>query len=227
MINTDILEHGLGRVAVTDLRDHQYKVSLPKKATDIPYKFYPTGPILDQDQTSQCVIYSGEQFLRTGPISNKKLPDRYTTYKACQAIDEFPFDGDDDGTSVRALFKLYQNFGYITEYNWAFSANTIVEYVLQESPMVLGTIWTDSMFNVDKYGFIHVDGNVVGGHAYMIKGVNREYKCPDGSTGAIRICNSWGTTWGYHGLAWMSIKDLDILMKEDGEAAVAKEILKQ
>src|SRR5687767_5501565 len=112
MTDVSILKHGLGRVPVTDLKDHQYKVALPRKATDIPYKFYPTGPILDQEMTSQCVVYSGEQFLRTGPISNKRLPDKYSTYKRCQTLDEFPFDGDDDGTSVRALFKVYQELGY-------------------------------------------------------------------------------------------------------------------
>jgi C1A family cysteine protease len=38
------------------------------------------------------------------------------------------------------------------------------------------------------------------------------------------MVNSWGPGWGQNGRAWITFKDLDRLIKAEGEAAVAMEM---
>jgi C1A family cysteine protease len=84
------------------------------------------------------------------------------------------------------------------------------------------------MFEPDSKGFIDClkAPTQVGGHAYLGVGINTRLRCPDGTKGAIRILNSWGSGWGQDGRAWIPLSQFDMLLKEDGEAACAKEILK-
>jgi C1A family cysteine protease len=95
---------------------------------------------------------------------------------------------------------------------------------LTKGPVVVGTNWYDRMFKPEK-GFIRVGGQVAGGHAWLLLGADRSKKCPDGTMGACRMINSWGRGWGESGRAWISFNDLDKLIKADGEAATAKELL--
>ncbi len=45
----------------------------------------------------------------------------------------------------------------------------------------------------------------IGGHFTVIDAYDSTRKCLDGTTGAVRVRNSWGTSWGANGLAWVSI----------------------
>jgi hypothetical protein len=130
-----------------------------------------------------------------------------------------------EGTSVRAAFKYLAEVGYVSTYEWAYDVETCANWILTVGPMVFGTTWFSAMFDVAENGFITVAGDVVGGHAYFIRGCNRDKRCPDGSRGAFRILNSWGD-WGQGGQAWLSFVDATKLLREDGEAVTAREILK-
>lgn len=210
-----------------DPKDFEYLVRRKAVSPTKRMAFYPTGPILDQGSFPHCVAFSTVQLLRTGPVFNRYDIPPVDLYNRCQLIDEWPGE-DYDGTSVRAAMKILQEDGYISEYNWAFDVGTVINYVLTTGPMIVGTYWYDDMFFVNN-GFIKVGGFAVGGHAYLIKGVNLDYPCPDGTIGAFRIINSWGNEWGngpHGGLAWISIADMARLIKEDGEASTIKEITK-
>jgi hypothetical protein len=204
---------------------------IPRKAVSpsVRMKFYPTGPILDQGSTPQCVAYSTVQLLRTGPVSNKFTDDPSVLYHKCQLVDEW--DGEDyDGTSVHAAMKVLKSEGYVSEYRWAYDIGTAINHLLTTGPVLVGTNWYSDMFYPDvKTGFLKVSGFVAGGHAWLWKGVNLDYPCPDGSKGAIRMVQSWGNNWGngpVRGLAWLSISDAARLIAEDGEVATVTEVLK-
>ncbi len=165
--------------------------------------------------------------MRSSPVKNLPFKSAFDLYKECQDHDVW-FGNDYDGTSVRALFKVLKMRDYVSEYLWAFNIETIIAHVLTGQPMVLGTVWDQNMFYPFEFGkkkdiFIKRGRRVAGGHAYFLKGINLDMPCPDGSIGAARIMNSWGQ-WGDKGKVWISLNHLDSLIKDFGEACLAKEL---
>lgn len=218
---------GLGRLPSRDERDQNYL--LPKRreaAKPITHRTWYSKGVLDQGGTSQCVAYSGIKYLTSAPIMNKPL-DPFTLYKDCQRNDEWPGE-DYDGTSVRALFKVFKQMGIVSEYRWAFDFETVVNHVLTTGPVVMGTLWDASLSNPDRFGYIAPGPGIEredAGHAWTVIGANRLRRNPDGTKGALRMIQSWGDSWGPHkGRAWITFQDLDKLIKLDGEACVATEV---
>lgn len=222
---------GFGRVIAIDHRDRNFMMQAPQLSLDASAKrrqHWLTGKVLDQGATSMCVAYSGQQFLTANPVRNKPWADVAALYEECQRNDEWPGE-DYDGTSVRALFKVLHRAGFIQSYSWAFDVKTVISFVLNVGPVVFGTNWYERMFQTDCFGFVRVGGAIAGGHAYLIKGVDLDRCCPDGTRGALRLINSWGKEWGDQsakstgGHAWLSFRDADRLIKEWGEACTAIE----
>jgi C1A family cysteine protease len=227
-MSIDIIENNLqlplGRLPSVDFRDRQFLLSPPpSSAIERRNRHWITGQVLDQGYTSQCVAYSGAQYLITNPIKNKWTGTIEQLYEQCQDVDEWP-GTDYDGTSVRALFKVFKAKGFVSTYQWAFDVNTVVRHILTTGPVVFGTNWYLGMFDADDEGFIYPTGPTVGGHAYMVKGVNLDKKCTDGTTGAFRIINSWGRSWAQDGKCWMSFPTAARLISEWGEAATSTEL---
>jgi hypothetical protein len=224
------MQHRLGRLQHTDVRDACYLLPHPVKLPSTTKKTWADGgKAWDQGQTSECVAYSSNRFLIASPVRQHVWPAGIDAFYAeCQKVDPWR-DEPHDGTTVRAAFKVLQAAGYVSEYRWAFDVPTIVNQLLTVGPVVAGSDWTSSMFDVDAHGFVHVsatgtDYDVAGGHAYLLSGVDRKKKCPDGSVGAFQITNSWGPSWAVNGQAWISLVDFGILMNHEGEAAVAVEV---
>lgn len=212
---------GGGRLHAKDPRDERFL--LPKKAAQeikrTSRHWYVPDP-MDQGSTSQCVGYSTHMMLRAGPIlNNQGIPSPKEIYDAAQKIDEWPGEAY-EGTSVRAGLKVLASKGYISSYYWAFSADPLVQHILNVSVAVIGINWYRDMSFPDRNGFVRPGGPIVGGHAILISGVNLKTETPWGDAGVISLVNSWGKDFGVNGRIRMSIKDLDRLIKEDGEAAV-------
>lgn len=213
---------GLGRLYAYNESDKRFL--LPRRQmTGRTFRSWLTpGPVLDQGATPRCVAYAGGKYLLAHPIVNQ-LPDVAAIYHDCQENDEW--DGVDyDGTSVRALMKVFQSRGLITRYEWAFDAQTLLYHLMESGPIVMGTAWHMDMFTPDAKGYIYPTGQLVGGHAYLLVCANTRRKNPDGSTGAVRILNSWGRGWAQNGRAWLRIDDLPQLLEHWGEAAMATEV---
>jgi C1A family cysteine protease len=215
---------GMGRLLAKDKRDLDHLVSKPIAKRTYRNWMSP-GPVLDQGGTSECVAYSGLQFLTSHRVVNKHPTTPNKLYKACQRLDEWPGENY-DGTSVRALMKWFKLNNFITEYKWAFDLDTVINHVLEVGPVVMGTTWTWDMMNTDKHGYVQATDENAGGHAWLLPCVNKNRSNPDRTTGAGRILNSWGPGWGEKGRAWITFNDLGRLIEDDGEAAIAVELKK-
>lgn len=212
------MSYSLGRLPAADPRDHRYLLAdiLPEPRTT--KRLYWSGWFGDQGETSSCVGFAWAAWLAAAPTTH---PERdwqqyaFDAYRLAQTLDEW--DGEDyDGTSVRAGAKALQQGGYVGEYRWAFTARDVVHAVLEVGPVVVGTVWTESMF-YPVGGKMRVEGPIVGGHAYLVDGANSQ-------TGVVQIKSSWGKGWGRSGRALLTIADLGRLMAMDGEAVLAAEL---
>jgi C1A family cysteine protease len=69
--------------------------------------------------------------------------------------------------------------------------------------LMIGTNWAQSWFNPDENGVLPVPDSVAGGHAISVVGYNDTIKCPDGSTGCVKIANNWSQSWGLNGYCYL------------------------
>jgi hypothetical protein len=174
----------------------------------------------DQGDTPHCVGYSWAHWFEDGPVLHIGRPPKIKPnkiYENAQRLDEWAGE-DYEGTSVRGGVKYLKSVGAVRSYYWAFDINTIAQYILNYGPVVVGTDWTDGMFEPDKTGLIRASGSIAGGHAYVLNGV-------DTRTKRFRIKNSWGRSWGVQGHAFIRFSDMATLIARQGEACVAKENL--
>lgn len=183
---------------------------------------------LDQGLTGTCVGHAWRNFLRCAPIRTEKGgPSAFDIYRSAVLKDSWAGndnesqlpDGDpglDFGTSVRAGAEAVTSFGHLKSYVWAFSLQPTVEWVLTQGPVVLGTNWYSSLSRPDAEGIARITASatVVGGHAYLLRGV-------DTRRALARCCNSWGDGWGKSGEFFLPFQDLERLILEDGEACSA------
>jgi hypothetical protein len=172
----------------------------------------------NQGNTPQCVGYAWAHWIDDGPIIHPgphPIIAPQTIYTEAQKIDEWPGENY-DGTSVRAAAKYLKSINKISSYLWAFDINTLINTVMNIGPVVVGTDWYYNMFYPNK-GIIKATGFIVGGHAYVINGV-------DTKTKFFRIKNSWGQEWGDKGHAFISFGDMQKLMNKRGEICLAVEV---
>jgi hypothetical protein len=173
----------------------------------------------DQRNTPQCVGYSWAHWLEDGPVQQSGIPPiikPIDIYKNAQKLDEW-YGENYDGTSVRGAVKYLKNIGKVKSYYWAFDLQTLIDTVMKLGPVVVGTNWYNGMFYPNGNGLIKIGGSLVGGHAYVINGVNTKTK-------QFRIKNSWGKAWGKGGHAFISFNDMTRLIREQGEICLATEI---
>jgi len=222
------LGKGKGRIMSFDPRDQNFRMRALVKDIEptVNRRFWKTGPVLDQGETQQCVAYTGEQFLMTYPVVNKPYKTEQELYHLCQLNDEWKGEEPDYyGTSTRALMKVLKAAGLIESYLWAYSADTVRRWLLMRGPVIIGINWYSGMDMPDGFGFIYPTGKPEGGHETMLRGWDDTVMCPRHRTlGAGRILNSWGDSWADHGRAWICAKDLDGLIKNNGEAVTVIEV---
>ncbi len=224
------MTHGLGRRPAPDPRDRNYPMrALVPFTFDVPFRYwYAHGWWGDQGETSQCVGYAWAHWLEDGPAPHRDVPAPIRSpefiYQGAQMIDEWPGEGY-DGTSVRAGAKVLQVEGLISSYLWAFDVGTVIDAVMTTGPVVVGTNWYRGMFepvwkrasNTVMKATLEISGSVAGGHAYVLDGYNV-------GTELFRMKNSWGREWGDNGFAYISAADMERLINEEGEAALAVEV---
>jgi hypothetical protein len=234
----------LGRMFIPDVRDNKYLIKNnfnliktrinSKKVVKTPSrKPQPTPspspqPMLrfwnsdgwwgNQGNKPYCVGYSWAHWIEDGPVEHKGIAPIVSPeliYSQAQKLDAWPGENY-DGTSVRAGAKFLKDQNMIQSYYWAFDVDTLIKAVFELGPVVVGTYWYRGMFRPDKNGIIRPTGGIIGGHAYVINGVDKNKKL-------FRIKNSWGKTWGKQGHAFISFNDMKKLINQNGEICIAIE----
>jgi hypothetical protein len=166
-------------------------------------------------------------------------------YWDAQKIDPWPggsYPGADpyyEGTSILAGVQVAQSLGYFAEYRWAFGIEDLVLGLANEGPALLGVTWHESMYWPDYDHFIRPSGRVVGGHAIVARGVHIEYEevfakgaslwrwlvrsepsfvDVDFDRSYVTLRNSWGPSYGDRGDCYITLRNLDRLLRDNGEA---------
>lgn len=216
---------GLGRIARVDPRNANYPLPKQRVPAGVRARQWNVPSVLDQGSTPQCVAYTGYQWLRAGPICNRKLAFQPADlYHWAQEQDEWPGESY-DGTSGLGMMKALQAQKFITEYRWAFDVDTIFSWILTSGPVCFGSNWHRQMFMPTNDGWLLAEGDNDGGHEYLLAGAHLDKKSPhDGSVGAVRMINSWGSGWGQKGRAWISRATLASLLADSGDCCTATEL---
>lgn len=215
-----------GRLENPDPRDKLFSMSHVASAAtpELRQKYWwADGWWGNQGTTSHCVAYSWLHLLEDGPVvqdsvsmrRRKPLIEPIMLYRESQLRDPWPSENY-NGTSIRAAAKVLKDLGAIKEYRWATSITEVVNTILTVGPMVVGTKWYSHMNNPDHLGRVRPSGSSVGGHAYVLNGVNVD-------SGMLRIKNSWGTGWGKRGYAFIHVDEFEKLLVDGGDACIAFE----
>lgn len=113
----------------------------------------------------------------------------------------------------------FAKFFKIKSYNRCWSVDSILQQLSTKNPVVFGIqVYSDMVTN--KTGEVTGNGNYLGGHAVCAVGYDNNHKNSNGTLGAVRFVNSWGSTWGDNGYGWISYNILRRDMLEAWSIAI-------
>ncbi len=171
---------------------------------------------LDQGQTGHCVGFGWSGWVDSAPVEGAyQNADGHALYYECKVIDGEP--NAENGSTVRSGALALRNRGRLSAFAFATTTAQIDDWINAHGPVVVGTTWTNDMFNPDSKGYVKPTGAAAGGHCYvMLEKVDAE--------DAYVFQNSWGASWGQNGRFKMKRSDFGSLLADQGEACVAAEL---
>lgn len=137
-------------------------------------------------------------------------------YSAATDLDGFhgsypPEDTGSDGLSVAKVLK--DQWSVIAGYEHAFGIDQALQ-ALQYRPAIVGTIWTEAMFEPNRSdGTVRPRGADAGGHEYVMDSY-------DAGRHLVGFTNSWGPDWGRGGRFFMAAEDFADLLARQGDVTV-------
>lgn len=214
----------LGRIINHDprSRDYEYARTITTlKAVD----WDDNAPISDQGQVGACVgftcldlvnnhVFAGNRKAATGStalLPNAKGLDFYHQATVKDGIAGV-YPPSDTGSSGLGGAKGLKAEHFITSYTHTFSMTAFLA-ALQHQPVMVGTEWTQGMFDPDKTGLIRPTGAVQGGHEYGAFGY-------DPATQLILFRNHWGQGWSINGRFYMHAADFAKLLANQGDVII-------
>jgi hypothetical protein len=222
--------HPLGRHVEHDPRSLQFAHGVLPKTAIKSVDWTRRAPIFDQGNLGSCTgnaatgLLCTDSAARTGltsvTVDGHVLPVdedlAVQVYKLATTLDDVrgTYPPDDTGSSGLGAAKALKKLGLATAYKHAFSLAAL-KSALQSGPVMVGTVWLNSMFDPTSAGNITVDRNseVAGGHEYVISAY-------DAGADQFRIDNSWSESWGIRGSAWITATDLQWLLSQQGDVTV-------
>ena len=222
----------LGRHVEHDPRSLQFAHGVLPKTAIKSVDWTRRVPIFDQGSLGSCTGNAAAGLLGTDSAGRTGLttalldgdPTAWPVdeelavevYKLATTLDNVTgtYPPDDTGSSGLGAAKALRKLGLATGYKHAFSLDAL-KSALQNGPVMVGTVWLESMFDVSANGHVNVDrtSQVAGGHEYVISAY-------DTSTRLFRMDNSWGESWGARGSAWLTEADMQWLLSQQGDVTV-------
>jgi hypothetical protein len=212
----------LGRLIQFDERSRQFSIRATlTTAQQFPRSYtWGIGPatglphLLDQGQEGSCTGFSvtHEAAARPKPVQNLNEGIARSVYLRAKELDDWPGSAY-EGSSVLGAMKAGQERGWYSEYRWAFGTDDALLAIGHRGPGILGTWWYEDMMDTDAKGFIHAQGQILGGHAILVNGVSVKGRY-------VKLVNSWSEDWGVKGTCKLSFEDFDRLLHEDGEFSI-------
>jgi hypothetical protein len=189
-------------------------------------------PIFDQGDLGACTGMAGLGILGHGPYwaalqAATELRDpthagpfplneggALALYSANTQID--PYQGayppDDTGSDGLSAAKSLMAAGVVPGFEWAFGTDEALT-ALASFPLLVGTLWAESMFEVNRSGLMRVEGAIVGGHEWIVD----EYVPSREWVGGV---SSWGQGFGVDGRFYLTVEDFARLLEHDGDVIV-------
>jgi len=166
---------------------------------------------LDQGVEGSCTGHAVAHELAAKPIQALVSSGlARAIYREAQKIDPWPGENY-EGTTVDAAMRVAAKMGYYDEWRWAYNMDDLILALSHRGPAVIGIDWHKGMETTTD-GFIFPRGQKLGGHAILVTGYSL--------SGVFRLHNSWGKGWGLNGDCFIFAKDLDKLLRRNGEAAI-------
>lgn len=211
----------LDRIPHFDDRSHDYGIGPLLSGPAVPRREQVwttrTQP-LNQGQEGACVAFAISGELAAQPV-DYKVDNEFarSLYPQIRAQDQAMGNNWPQGASVLAGAKMCQRMGMITSYRWAFGVSQVIDALIDHGPVVLGIPWFDSMYRTGPGGQVSLGGALVGGHAIMAHGYLPSH--PQFGE-VVAWTNSWGPSYGVHGVGYVRVSDLAMLLAQSGEACV-------
>ena len=208
----------LGRKIEHDPRSRRFAFAAPSVPI-VAKTWRRYGAVLDQGQLGSCTGNAMAHALNSKPNhpvgrSTLRQLQAVAIYSLGTELDEFDgvYPPEDTGSSGLGVAKAAQKLGYIRSYQHAFGFDHVIAS-LMAGPVLIGTWWHDGMFYPDINGFVRPTGTRVGGHEYLLVGIE-----PAKQT--LLFQNSWSKYWGLGGRFKMTFDDFRTLLAADGDALI-------
>lgn len=176
-------------------------------------------PCFDQGQLGSCTANAALGVLVTAPFGHVGVAyiekDAVALYEIETKIDDRQIPGeyppDDTGSTGAWSMQALEKEGKIRSWRHTRVLHAALR-LLNTGPISIGIPWYQSMFNPNSTGVLMVDpsSGVAGGHQIALT-------ANDVTGQRVLIRNSWGTSWGQDGHAWLDWSDLDALLHDGGD----------
>lgn len=202
-----------------DVKSRLFQAAQPVYGAKPINQVWGCDAFLDQGKEGACAAFAASHALYAEPIhTSTNNQFAFDLYEIAKRHDSIPGE-DYSGTTLLGVAKaLMKELKLISGFTWCFGLRDLIMTVGYRGPVIVGTNWYEDMSKPSIDGLVKPTGQLVGGHGYMIQGINVDYQY------AI-IHNSWGIDkWGKGGIGYILFKDLKILLSQGGQVMFLEEL---